>query len=297
VILNNFDDDATATQRQLDMQVHKWNWAVDVAFTHAVLLMMEAGAFVNEAPATNLTQEVIAAAMDFLNLEPEFIQDLWFGSSISIKPNDSLHATTTHHTIADAKTAGSYLGRFLRLLAGEKPVDPLESTKVLYMNLFENWRRVCGVVSALSGAVLGSAFLTRLDPSHTPRHPSLSKLRQLTRYVAGMSLFSLSIASDADVQMATRVVGVLTTLLESAYHHKHLLFWLCAALTNMLYPLSRAQTQLVAERRYELWFKTTLQLVRSLLNNLRRFTAVEGCEFAGPLLVCAVGVLSSDDFF
>ncbi len=54
MILNNFDDDATATQRQLDMQVHKWNWAVDVAFTHAVLLMMEAGAFVNEAPATNL---------------------------------------------------------------------------------------------------------------------------------------------------------------------------------------------------------------------------------------------------
>ena len=228
------------------MSVHKWNWALDVAFTHAVLLMMEADAFRHSPPAAELKQALLSMAVQFCLDEPAFVQGMWFGSSVTIRPNDRLHAAVAYPMEAGPKGVGGYLGRFLRMMHCEPAKDPLESTKVLYMNLFENWRRVCSVLSQMDGVTVSSAFLQEIDMKN--KQPPMSLLRKQTRLVAGLSLFALSIDSDADVHVATLLIDTLTLLLERAQSNKYLLFWVCTALTNLLYPLSRAQLRLEATR-------------------------------------------------
>ncbi len=71
------------------------------------------------------------------------------------------------------------LGRFLRLIVGET-VDPARPMKMLYLCLFENWRRICGVVSALDSGTLAAYVF----PAYiSTRHTASRDLRSMTRVV------------------------------------------------------------------------------------------------------------------
>ena len=48
------------------MDIYKHNWAVDVAFTHAVLILTEADAFKNSPPARELVNYPIPPCLLFL---------------------------------------------------------------------------------------------------------------------------------------------------------------------------------------------------------------------------------------